>query len=470
MTDPERPLRLDAPREEALEHAVKLVTEAWRSFDRFRPEEPALDERVRSLLRAGLPQEPVSVHEALDDAARILDESIAQPRPRYFAFIGSSGLEIGTIADLLAHTYDINLAVDARAATEIENQAVRWAAEFIGYPPDCAGAFTSGGTVSNTSALAAARESALPKSRFEGLEGHRAAVYCSEEVHYSITRAIETLGIGSRNLRAIPLGPDRGMRPDLLARTIDTDREDGVTPIAVVATAGTTLTGAIDPLAEVADVCEERGVWLHVDGAYGLPAASVRPELFRGFERAQSVSVDAHKWLYLPKACGIVLVRRGEDLVASFGHEQGYLPHQRHELHAVDITFEYSRPFRALKLWVAMRAHGAAEFRQAIARNLAEATLLYETVASRPDFEALGEPKLSIAPFRHVPAGVGDVNAHNQALADALQADGRFWIASALIDDEVWMRPCFVNFRTTEEDVLALVDVAAEIGERIVGS
>ena len=468
MTDPERPLRLDAPREEALEHAVKLVTEAWRSFDRFRPEEPALDERVRSLLRAGLPQEPVSVHEALDDAARILDESIAQPRPRYFAFIGSSGLEIGTIADLLAHTYDINLAVDARAATEIENQAVRWAAEFIGYPPDCAGAFTSGGTVSNTSALAAAREYALPKSRFEGLEGNRTAVYCSEEVHYSITRAIETLGIGSRNLRAIPLGPERGMRPDLLGRAIDSDREDGVTPIAVVATAGTTLTGAIDPLGEIADVCEERGVWLHVDGAYGLPAASVRPELFRGFERAQSVSVDAHKWLYLPKACGIVLVRRREDLVASFGHEQGYLPHQRHELHAVDITFEYSRPFRALKLWVAMRAHGAAEFRQAIERNLAEAQLLHRSVSARPDFQSLSEPKLSIVPFRHTPSGVSHLNEHNSRLADALQADGRFWIASALIDDEVWLRPCFVNFRTTEEDVLALVDVAAEIGERLV--
>ncbi|HEX5902403.1 MAG TPA: aminotransferase class V-fold PLP-dependent enzyme [Actinomycetota bacterium] len=467
MTEPERPLRLDAPREEALEHAVKLVTEAWRSFDRFRPEEPPLDERVRQLLRSELPEQPASVHEALDDAARILDESIAQPRPRYLAFIGSSGLEIGTIADLLAHTYDINLAVDARAATEIESQAVRWAAEFIGYPPDSAGAFTSGGTVSNTSALAAAREFALPKSRFEGLEGHRVAVYCSEEVHYSITRAIEMLGIGSRNLRAIAIGPDRGMRADLLGRAIDEDRRDGITPIAVVATAGTTLTGAIDPLDELADVCEARGVWLHIDGAYGLPAASVRPDLFRGFERAQSVSVDAHKWLYLPKACGIVLVRQEEDLAAAFAHEQGYLPHQRHELHAVDITFEYSRPFRALKLWLAMRAHGAAAFREAIQRNLAEARLLYEAVEAAPDFEALGEPKLSIVPFRHVPEGVGDLNEHTQRLADALQADGRFWIASALIDDEVWLRPCFVNFRTTAEDVLALVDVAREVGERL---
>jgi aromatic-L-amino-acid decarboxylase len=467
VTEPDRPLRLDAPREEALEHAVKLVTEAWRSFDRFRSEEPPLDDRVRALLRVGLPHDPTPVHEALDDTARILDESIAQPRPRYFAFIGSSGLEIGTVGDLLAHTYDINLAVDARAATEIENQAITWAAQFIGYPDSSAGAFTSGGTVSNTSALAAAREHALPKSRYEGLEGHRVAVYCSEEVHYSITRAIEMLGIGSRNLRAIPLGPDRGMRPEALGRAIDADREDGVTPVAVVATAGTTLTGAIDPLDEVADVCEDRGVWLHVDGAYGLPAASVRPDLFRGFERAQSVSVDAHKWLYLPKACGIVLVRNQDDLLASFAHEQGYLPHQRHELHAVDITFEYSRPFRALKFWLAMRAHGAGAFHEAIERNLREARLLWETVEARPDLEALGEPKLSIVPFRHVPSGVSDLNAHNQRLATALQQDGRFWIASALIDDEVYLRPCFVNFRTTEEDVLYLVDVAAEVGERI---
>jgi aromatic-L-amino-acid decarboxylase len=467
MTEPDRPLRLDAPREEALEHAAKLVAEAWRSFDRFRPEEPPLDERVQTLLRAALPQAGMSVHEALDDTARILDESIAQPRPRYFAFIGSSGLEIGTLGDLLAHTYDINLAVDARAATLIEKQAVRWAAEFIGYPPEAGGAFTSGGTVSNTSALAAAREHALPGSRHTGLGGTRTAVYCSQEVHYSITRAIEMLGIGSSNLRAIPLDGQRRLIPELLAEAIDRDLADGVTPIAVVATAGTTLTGAIDPLDAIADVCEERDVWMHIDGAYGLPAASVRPELFRGLERAGSVSVDAHKWLYLPKACGIVLVRRQEDLAASFAHEQGYLPHQQHELHAVDITFEYSRPFRALKLWLAMRAHGAQAFRDSIERNLGEARLLYDQIGTYDDLEALGPPQLSIVPFRHVPKCVEDLNAHNQRLADALQADGRVWIASALIDGDEWLRPSFVNFRTTEEDVLALIDVTRELGAKL---
>jgi aromatic-L-amino-acid decarboxylase len=468
MTEPDRPLRLDAPREEALEHAAKLVAEAWRSFDRFRPEEPPLDDRVQALLRAALPQTGMSVHEALDDTARILDESIAQPRPRYFAFVGSSGLEIGTLADLLAHTYDINLAVDARAATLIEKQAVRWAAEFIGYPPGAGGAFTSGGTVSNTSALAAAREHALPGSRQAGLAATRTAVYCSQEVHYSITRAIEMLGIGSSNLRAIPLDEQRRLIPEALGEAIDRDRADGVTPIAVVATAGTTLTGAIDPLDAIADVCEERDVWMHIDGAYGLPAASVRPELFRGLDRASSVSVDAHKWLYLPKACGIVLVRRQEDLADAFAHEQGYLPHQQHELHAVDITFEYSRPFRALKLWLAMRAHGAQAFRDSIERNLGEARLLYDQIGTHDDLEALGPPQLSIVPFRHVPSGVDDLNAHNQRLADALQADGRVWIASALIDGDVWLRPCFVNFRTTEEDVLALIDVTLELGAQLV--
>jgi aromatic-L-amino-acid decarboxylase len=163
-----------------------------------------------------------------------------------------------------------------------------------------------------------------------------------------------------------------------------------------------------------------------------------------------------------------VLVREPEALSQAFAHEQGYLPHQRHELHAVDITLEYSRPLRALKLWLAFRAHGAEQFREAIRRNLAEAQLLYREAATRPDFETFGAPPdLSIVPLRHAPEGVEDLDAHNQALADAIQADGRVYLASALIGDRVWLRPCFVNYRTTDDDVLAVLDVAAELGERL---
>jgi aromatic-L-amino-acid decarboxylase len=468
----ERPLRLDAPREDVLARAASLVAEAWRSFDRARPEEPPLDERVRSLLDVGLPDEAAPALDVLGDAARILDESIAQARPRYFAFIGSSGLEIGAVGDLLAHTYDINLAVDARAATRIEDQAVRWVAEFVGFPGD-AGAFTSGGTVSNVTALAAARERAVPGSRHAGIGGRRIAVYCSQEVHYSVTRAVELLGIGSDNLRAVPIDGLRRMRPDELDAAIEADLRSGVTPVAVVATGGTTLTGAVDPLDAIADVCARREVWLHVDGAYGLPAAGVpsRASMFDGLARADSCSVDAHKWLYLPKACGVVLVRDDRALAGAFAHEQGYLPHQQHELHAADITLEYSRPFRALKLWLAFRAHGAAQFRDAIQRNFDEADLLYRRAQAADDFEVLeAPPQLSVVPIRHVPPAPADVNAHNQALADLLQADGRVYVASALIDGDVWLRPCFVNFRTTEDDVLAILDVARDLGERLVRS
>jgi aromatic-L-amino-acid decarboxylase len=180
------------------------------------------------------------------------------------------------------------------------------------------------------------------------------------------------------------------------------------------------------------------------------------------------VSVDAHKWLYVPKACSVALVREPDALSQTFAHEQGYLPHQQHELHAADITLEYSRPLRALKLWLAFRAHGSEQFREAIRRNLAEAQLLHRVASERPDFETFAAPpQLSIVPLRHTPPGVEDLDAHNQALAEAIQADGRVYLASALIEEKVWLRPCFVNYRTTHDDVLAVLDVAAELGERI---
>ncbi len=462
-------LHLEAPREQVLERAAALIVEAWRSFDHPRADQPSIDDRVWTMLQAPLPEGPADVAAVLDDAARILDETIAQPRPRYFAFVGSSGLEIGVIGDALAACFDANMAVYAGAASEIEDQAVRWVGELIGFPTG-GGAFTSGGTVSNLTALAAAREWALPGSRATGMAGTSTAVYCSQEAHYSVTRAVELLGIGGRQVRGLPSDGHRRLLPAAVAEAIETDRAAGVTPVAVVATAGTTLTGAIDPIAELADVCGTQRVWLHIDGAYGLPAAAVasKQSAFAGLDRADSISLDAHKWLYLPKACGVVLVRRREDLHHSFSHDEGYMPHERAQEHAVDVTLEYSRPFRALKLWMAFRAHGAAAFRTAIERNLRQAQLLYDTVSAAPDMETLGEaPQLSIVPFQHVPAAHADRNAHNARLALALQNDGRVWVAPATIDNRVYLRPCFVNYRTTDEDVLALVDIAREVGEKL---
>jgi aromatic-L-amino-acid decarboxylase len=216
-------------------------------------------------------------------------------------------------------------------------------------------------------------------------------------------------------------------------------------------------------------VCASHGVWLHVDGAYGLPAAAApsAAQRFAGLERADSLSVDAHKWLYLPKACGVVLVRDAEALSAAFAHSESYLLHEEGELHACDSTLEYSRPFRALKLWLAFRTHGAAEFRTALERNLAQARLLADEVRRYADLELLVEPELSIVPFRHVPPGVRDLDDHNLRLASALQADGRVFVGAATVDGVTCLRPCIVNFRTSDDDVCALVAVTREIGARI---
>ena len=462
-------LRLDVGREEALAGAAAVIAEAWQSFDRFRVGQPPLDRELALVLQQGLPAGGTATATAIGDAARALDESIAQPRPRYFAFIGSSGLEIGVIADVLAACYDVNLAVWAGAASEVELQAVRWAGEFVGFPAE-AGSFTSGGTISNLTALTAARERALPGARYHGLNGTRLALYCSAEVHYSVVRAAELLGIGSSWVRALPIDADRRLRPEAVAEAIDADRRDGIVPVAVVATAGTTLTGAVDPIDGLADCCAERDVWLHVDGAYGLPAARVpaAAPLFRGLERADSVTIDAHKWLYLPKACGVVLVRRKADLRAALGHEGAYLPHDREEAHAADITLEYSRPFRALKLWLALRVHGADAFRAAIARNLDQARLLYRAVVERPDLQPLAvAPQLSVVPFRHAPAGVADLDAHNAEIVRRLQEGGEFWVAHARIDGSIYIRPCIVNFRTTDADVIAFVEHVSRLGQEL---
>lgn len=463
------PLSLGDQRETALAHAVSLVSHAWREFDSPRDQETVPSAALLDALSEPLPEQAAGVEAGLDLAGDVLDASLAQSRPRYLAYIGSSGLEVGALADLLAASYDINLALDARAATRLERQAIDWLAQFLGFPAST-GSFTSGGTISNITALAAARERALPGSRTTGMQGRRAALYCSAEAHYSVTRAAELLGIGRDQVRGIAIDSMRRMNPADLAARIDADLAEGITPIAVVATAGTTLTGAVDPISQIADVCEARGVWLHVDGAYGLPAAAAPSAALRfdGLDRADSLGVDAHKWMFVPKACSAVLVRRTCDLAAVFGHDEDYIPHEDDELNAVDVTLEYSRPLRALKLWLALRVHGAPAFRMAIEGNLAQAQLLYALASRHPDFHTREHaPQLSIVPLRHVLSQCPDVDAHNDALCRAMQADGRVYVSPAVIDGSIWLRPCFTNFRTTMDDVHTTLSVAEEIGVAI---
>jgi aromatic-L-amino-acid/L-tryptophan decarboxylase len=454
-------LRLE-DRPAALRALERLLLESWQGFDHAREGQPPLSDELREQLERPLPREGIDAVAGLDLASQVLDASIAQPRPRFLAYVGSSGLEIGVLGDALMACHDVNVAVNSGGADLIERQVLRWVAEFLGFGP-AGGLTTSGGTIANLTALTAAHERPAPGVRHTGVAGHRLALYCSAEAHYSVVRAAEVLGLGREAVRAIPVGPRRAMDARACAAAIAADRAAGITPMAVVATAGTTLTGAVDPLAELAGVCAEQDVWLHVDGAYGLPAAATATAgpLFAALDRADSATVDAHKWLFVPKACSVLLVRDPRTLRAAFAHSEAYIPHMEEEqAHAVDGTLEYSRPLRALKLWLAFTVHGADAMRAAIERNLAHARLLAELVDADDELELVSAPVLSAVCFRHR-------DVPNAQLVTALQADARIYLAGADVDGIDCLRGCFVNFRTTEDDVRAVVEVVKDVASKL---
>ena len=466
MSEPPHPLDL-IDRERVLELLTQHLSSAWASFDSARPKEPQLGQALVARLSERLPAAPGDPEASLADIASVLDASISPSRPLYTAYIGSTGLEAGVLAGALANAYDVNLASAAGAAELLEQQTLRWVAEFVGYPVGD-GAFTSGGMTSNLTALTAAREHALPGSRYEGVSGRAAAVYCSEESHHSVARAVEVIGLGSQALRRIPIDAQRRMRVDTLADALAADRSAGVVPVAVVATSGTTLTGAIDPLAEVADVCAEYDVWMHVDGAYGGPAAGV-PSLaprFRGIERADSLTIDAHKWLGVQKSCSLVMLASSGRLESAFAHDERYMLHAGVAANGVDRTLEYSRPVRSLKLWLAFRIYGADMLRRWIEMTAGHARSLAAALAANPEFELLNDPSLSVVCFRHVAAGdlsVAELDEHNLRLARAITEDGRVYLAPAQVDGMTCLRVCFMNFRTTTQQVGELLHVIEEL-------
>jgi len=459
-------LSLGDDRLPALELAFAMLREAWEGFDTARPGQPPLDSQTLSLLAEGLPEVGVGALQALREAENLLDQSLAQSRPRFFGYVGSSGLEVGVLAEALSASHDVNLASVAAAATLVERQTVSWVGEFVGFGRT-SGVVTSGGMVSNLTALAVAREQALPGSRRSGLDG-RGTLYVSAEAHSSIDRSAELLGLGSQSVRAIPLDAYRRMDVLALDAQIRRDVADGRVPVAVVGTAGTTLTGAVDPLAEIAQICREHGLWFHVDGAYGLPAAATSQvgHLFEGIALADSASVDAHKWLFVPKACGVLLMRDPEALHRAFAHDAAYMVDAMEN--PVDRTLEYSRPFRSLKLWTAFRTHGAEAFRRALGSNLELAQLLADRIRAHPELELVVEPQLSTVPFRHL-ASAGSADArntdlHNAQVALRMQQDGDVYVTSAVVDGKTVLRPCITNFRTTGADIDALIDTVLRTG------
>jgi aromatic-L-amino-acid/L-tryptophan decarboxylase len=407
---------------------------------------------------APLPEE--GLHDkALDALASVVDMSRA-PTPRFFGYVLGSGEPVAALADLLVSVLNQNVTAwrSAPAAAAIESQVVRWIAAALG----CAsftGSFCSGGSAANLMALAMAREKHVPANDSGATSG---IVYVSSEAHMSMAKAVALLGLGRNNMRIVPVDTQFRMCVSELRRIIAKDRAAKRKPIAVVASAGTVNTGAIDPLDEIATVCREHALWLHVDGAYGAPAALVMPEQFRGLREADSFSIDLHKWLYQPVDCGMLLYKDSTLAQMSFSHTGEYarvLDSEGVEGFAFfDHSMELSRRFRALKIWLSLRYHGFRAFRGAIRADLGHANQLADLVRACRELELLAPVELSAVCFRYRATQDGrNLNELNAAILRRVIENGRVYLSNASIRGNFALRACFVNHRTEDSDVAEIV-------------
>lgn len=450
----------DAELSRLADEAMSLAKEYWSGLSARRAFPETSAEQTAALFARPWP-EAGRGSEVLQDFRAIADHG----RPsgsKFFAYVLGSAEPVGALGDLLASVLNQNVTAwrSAPAAVHIERAVVGWLAEAVG----CAGfsgSLCGGGSAANLMALAMAREAKLPANE----DGVRPGIiYASEQVHMAVPKAIALLGLGRRNLRLIPVDGELRICTDALEAAIAHDRAAGRTPIAIVANAGAVNTGAIDPLDILADIAEREKLWLHVDGAYGGLAALAAPEKFRGLARADSLTLDAHKWLYQPVDCGCLLYRDRTAAHAAFSHSGDYvrvldtLPAEGTPF--FEESIELSRRFRALKLWFSLQFHGRAAFREAIAQDLAHAQLLAQEVSAEPALELVASVPLSAVCFRHR-------TKDNAAILRRVIARGRVYIANATIDGQFVLRACFVNHRAGKDDVCAIVSevmaAAAEI-------
>jgi glutamate/tyrosine decarboxylase-like PLP-dependent enzyme len=391
---------------------------------------------------------------ALDALDAVLPASRAQ-NGRFLGYVLGSGEPVAAAADLLVAALNQNATAwrSGPAAITIEKTVVASLASAIGCA-GFAGSLTGGGSAANLMGLAMAREAKQPANE-DGVSA-LGTVYASSEVHMSIPKAVALLGIGRKQLRLVPVDDAFRMRLDALDSMIDDDIRAGVRPLAVVGTAGTVNTGAIDPLGGIADIAAAHGLWFHVDGAYGAPAAIAVPERFHGLDRADSLSLDAHKWLYQPIDCGCLLYRDRTREIArrSFSFTGDYaksLTEEPVESFAFfDESIELSRRFRALKLWLSWKYHGLDGFRAAIRADLDHARALADQISAEPTLELLAPVELSAVCFR-------STVADNPQLLQRVNAGGRVYLSNATIRGEFALRACFTNHRTTASDVHEVV-------------
>ncbi|MDE2655698.1 MAG: pyridoxal-dependent decarboxylase [Gemmatimonadota bacterium] len=417
---------------------------------------------VRGGLAAEAPVRGEPMESLLEDFRSVVLPGITHwNHPAFFAYFAVSGSGPGILGELLAAALNVNAMVwkASPAATELEQVTLDWLRGFLGLPPGFTGTINDTASISTFHALAAARERRLPEARVPGLSGARPGrVYATPETHSSILKAVRALGLGRDGLRVVATGPERGMDPAALARTIDQDVASGFRPLAVVATIGTTSVTAVDPVGEIADVAAAHELWLHVDAAYAGPAAAL-PRMrrhFRGWERADSIVINPHKWLFTPIDCSVLYVRDPGALHAAFSLTPAYLETGEEGVrHNMDLGLALGHRFRALKLWMVMRYFGQEGLRAILDHHLGLARLLAGMVDAAPGWERWRPAPFSLVVLRHSPPGVAvsQRDAANLEIMHRVNAGGTAFLSHTEIDGEVWLRVAIGNIHTMERHV-----------------
>jgi glutamate/tyrosine decarboxylase-like PLP-dependent enzyme len=453
----------------------------------FRPVPAALAD---ALVATPVPERGEPAERVLDRfGAEIAPYPFGNGHPRFYGWVNPPPAPIAVFAAALAAALNPSVAGGNHGSVWLERQVVEWFKQLLGFPRDAAGLLVSGGSAAAITALAVARYAACVARgwdvRAAGLQGVeiggrpvRLLVYQSPEGHSCHQKAVELLGLGSAHLRTVPCDAALRMVPEALDRMLREDLARGDLPLAVVASAGTVNTGAVDPLGPLAEVCARHRVWLHVDAAYGAPAilSGAHRAALAPLARADSVAVDPHKWLYVPVDAGLVLVKDAGAMRDAFSLVPPYLRSDDdvHGVHGPPWFSEYgaeqTRPFRALKVWAALRYFGLEGYRALVEHDLALARRLAALVREAPELE-LWEPQgLSIVCFRAKPPALrGDAEAEdrlNRAVLREVQLGGKCFLSSTVLGGRFWLRACVVNPRATERDVETVLGVVREAVKR----
>jgi len=451
---------------------------------RERPPWQHAPDQVKASLHQPLPLDPQPIEEIYEEFLdNVLPYPVGNTHPRFWGWVFGTGTATGALAEFLAGTMNTNSGdLDHHSAVHVETQVIDWFKEILGFPLSASGQLTSGCSAANLIGLAVARNAKAPFDvRREGLQAaaQRMVLYGSEEVHSSVQKAVELLGLGSDALRRVPVDADFQIDTTALRAAIEQDRAQDYLPFCVVGAAGTTNTGAVDDLNDLADLCAQEDLWFHVDAAFGawLVLAPEARDKVAGLERADSLAFDLHKWMYVQYEIGCVLVQHEEAHRRTFALHPAYLGRQGNGrgLTGGDLTwltdygYELSRTFRALKAWMSLKEHGLRKYGRLIQQNIDQTHYLAQQVEVASELELLAPAPLNVVCFRYLAPGMdGDaLDALNKSILVELQEQGIAVLSGTTIGASFALRACNTNHRSRREDFDLLLRETIRLGQEL---